>query len=53
MRTLAMYRRTLKTFMTVFQGDYEMFHRSRLELRKSIEAQKGETDQAKVNELLF
>ena len=52
-KTLAMYRRSLKSFMTVFKNDYEMFHRARMEFRRSIESQKDERDLAKVNELLF
>ena len=32
-KTLTMYRRMLKSMMVVFEGDYEMFHRARLELR--------------------
>ena len=53
LKTLAMYRRTLKSFMTVFKDDYEMFHRARIEFRHSIEADKEERELAKVNELLF
>ena len=30
-----------------------MFHRARIELRRSIEIHKDEQDEAKVNELLF
>ena len=52
-KTLAMYRRMCKSLMTVFEGDYEMFHRSRIEVRRSIEEYKDERDIAKVNELLF
>ena len=52
-KTLTMYRRCLKSFMTVFKNDYEMFHRARIEFRKSIESQSEERDLAKVNELLF
>ena len=52
-KTLAMYRRTLKSFMTVFKDDYEMFHRARIEFRRSIESHADERDPAKVNELLF
>jgi len=39
--------------MTVFNGDYEMFHRARIEVRHSIESQSHITDVAEVNELLF
>ena len=52
-KTLGMYRRMLKSMQIVFKGDYEMFHRCRLEIRKSIQSQKDETDPAKINELLF
>ena len=52
-RTLAMYRRSLKSFMTIFKDDYEMFHRARIEFRKSIEDTKEERELTKVNELLF
>ena len=52
-KTLAMYRRTLKSFMTVFKNDFEMFHRARIEFRRSIEETKEERELAKVNELLF
>jgi lipase chaperone LimK len=48
-----MYRRMLKSMMTVFNGDYEMFHRARIEVRHSIESQSHITDVAEVNELLF
>ena len=40
-----MYRRMLKSMMRVFDGDYEMFHRARLEVRQSIESQKEIRDQ--------
>jgi hypothetical protein len=39
--------------MVVFKNDFEMFHRARIELRRSIEASKGERELSKVNELLF
>ena len=53
MKTLAMYRRTLKSFMVVFKNDHEMFHRARIEFRRSVESQAEEREFAKVNELLF
>lgn len=34
--TLMFYRRLLKTMMVTFNGDYEMFHQSRIEARKKI-----------------
>jgi hypothetical protein len=52
-KTLMMYRRMLKSMQRVFEGDYEMFHRSRLEMRRSIEATKDLRDSQKVAELLF
>jgi len=52
-KTLMMYRRMLKSMQTVFHGDYEMFHKARIEMRRSIEAQSEERDPAKVAELLF
>jgi hypothetical protein len=52
-KTLMMYRRMLKSMQRVFAGDYEMFHRARIEMRKSIEASKDIEDQQKVAELLF
>jgi len=30
LKTIAMYRRMLKSLMTVFKGDPEMFHRTRI-----------------------
>lgn len=53
LKTLTMYRRCLKSFMTVFKDDYEMFHRARIEFRRSIESTAEERDLAKVNDLLF
>lgn len=52
-KTLMMYRRMLKSMQRVFQGDHEMFHRARIEMRKSIVASKDIEDPAKVAELLF
>ncbi len=52
-KTLGMYRRMLKSMQVVFAGDFEMFHRCRLEIRRSIESQSEERDPAKINELLF
>ena len=39
--------------MTIFKDDYEMFHRARIEFRRSIESHADVREQAKVNELLF
>ena len=52
-KTLGMYRRMLKSMQIVFAGDYEMFHRCRMEIRNSIVQTKDERDPAKINELLF
>lgn len=52
-KTLGMYRRMLKSMQIVFAGDFEMFHKCRIEIRKSIVDAKDETDPAKINELLF
>ena len=53
LKTLTMYRRMLKSMMDVFDGDYEMFHRARIEVRRSIEEHKSITDPKEINELLF
>ena len=50
LKTLGMYRRMMKSLMVVFKGDPEMFHRCRIEVRRSIEATKDERDPAKINE---
>ena len=52
-KTLGMYRRMLKSMMVVFKGDYDMFHRCRMEIRKAVVDQKDERDIAKINESLF
>ena len=52
-KTLAMYRRMLKSMQRVFHNDYEMFHRARIEFRRSITEHKDERRAANVNELLF
>jgi hypothetical protein len=48
-----MYRRMLKSMMRVFDGDYEMFHRARMEVRQSIETQKDMRSVSEVNDMLF
>ena len=48
-----MYRRMLKSMMRVFDGDFEMFHRARIEVRQSIQAQSELRDVTEVNEQLF
>ena len=39
--------------MLVFRNDPEMFHRCRIEIRKSILSFKDERDPQKINEQLF
>jgi hypothetical protein len=48
MPTLMFYRRLLKTMMKAFPGDYEMFHRSRIEARKKIIESKGLRDPVEI-----
>ncbi len=43
----------LKSMQIVFAGDFEMFHKCRLEIRRSIVMTKDERDVAKINEMLF
>ncbi len=50
---VALYRRMIKSLMVVFDNDYEMFHRSRIEVRKSVEEYMYEEDKVKANEVLF
>ena len=52
-KTLGMYRRMLKSMQVVFKGDFDMFHRCRIEIRRSIQDTSEERDPAKINELLF
>lgn len=51
--TLGFYRRLLKTMMKVFNGDYEMFHKVRIESRNKILENKNETDEIKIQEKIF
>lgn len=53
LKTLTMYRRTLKSMMKVFANDPEMFHRGRIEFRRSIEEHAEERELHKINDLLF
>ena len=53
LKTLMMYRRMLKSMQKVFTGDHEMFHRARIEMRRSIEQQADESDPMKIAELHF
>ncbi len=52
-RTVAMYRRLLKSMMRVFKGDYEAFHRIRIQARKEILKNSEITTQAELNQKLF
>lgn len=51
--TLAFYRRLLKTMMEVFDGDYVMFHKCRLEARKKILESKDLNDELEIQEKIF
>lgn len=51
--TLAFYRRLLQTMMKSFVGDYNTFHKVRLEARKKILENKEETDEMKIHKLIF
>ena len=53
MKTLAMYRRFIKSLMVVFKNDYEMFHKCRIAFRKDIESKRDVTDPQEINTLLF
>mmetsp|Transcript_27736 Transcript_27736/g.24535 ORF Transcript_27736/g.24535 Transcript_27736/m.24535 type:complete len:136 (-) Transcript_27736:26-433(-) len=52
-KTMMMYRRMLKAMMRVFKGDYEMFHRSRIEFRKNILEYKDITTKKELNKVIF
>lgn len=51
--TLAFYRRLLHTMMKSFVGDYNMFHQIRLEARRKILENKNETDEIKIQKMIF
>lgn len=51
--TLMFYRRLLKTMMVTFDGDYEMFHRLRIEARKKILESKDLTDPVQIQDKIF
>jgi complex III assembly factor LYRM7 len=51
--TLMLYRRLLKTMMITFNGDYEMFHRSRIEARRKILENKELTDPVEIQNKIF
>lgn len=51
--TMMFYRRLLKTMMKTFDGDYEMFHRLRIESRREIIKNKDELDEVKIQNLIF
>ena len=46
--TLQFYRRLLKTMMKTFDGDYQMFHQSRIEARKKILENKDLNDPVQI-----
>lgn len=48
-----MYRRLLKTMMKTFDGDYQMFHQSRIEARKKILESKDLTDPIEIQNKVF
>lgn len=43
--TLSFYRRSLKSLMTIFENDFENFHRVRLETKNRILENKNITDE--------
>lgn len=43
----------LKTMMRTFEGDYEMFHRSRIEARRLILENKELTDEVEIQDKIF
>lgn len=47
------YRRLLKTMMQVFEGDYNMFHRVRLEARRKILESRHLTDPVEIQNKIF
>ena len=47
------YRRLLQTMMKVFQGDYNMFHKCRLEARQKILENKSLTDPVEIQNKVF
>jgi hypothetical protein len=51
--TLSFYRRLLHTMMKVFERDYNMFHKVRLEARKKILEHKDVRDEIEINKLIF
>jgi complex III assembly factor LYRM7 len=51
--SLRLYRRLLKTMMKSFDGDVEMFHRVRIEARKTIMQNGEETDPVKIQNHIF
>ena len=51
--SLMFYRRLLKTMMKTFNGDYLMFHQSRIEARKKIAQNKDLTDPVEIQNKIF
>jgi len=52
-RTLNFYRRLLHSMMKTFVRDVEMFHKVRLEARRKILENKDETDDVKIQDMIF
>jgi complex III assembly factor LYRM7 len=46
--TMGFYRRLLKSMMITFKGDYEMFHRVRLEAKQKIRENKELKDELQI-----
>lgn len=46
--TLSFYRRSLKSLMTIFENDFENFHRVRLETKNRILENKNITDEIQI-----
>ena len=51
--TLMLYRRLLKTMMVTFDGDYQMFHKCRIEARRKILENKQLTDPVEIQNKIF
>lgn len=51
--TLMFYRRLLKTMMKTFDGDYKMFHQTRIEARKKIKESADLRDPIEIQEKIF
>lgn len=51
--TLSFYRRLLKTLMTVFDNDYNNFHKTRLEAKKMIKENAHLRDEMKILDKIY